>query len=47
MWWMWVVGLAVVIAAVYIIERNRGAKAAAADEDRHRSGPDARSGGGL
>ncbi len=47
MWWMWVLGIGVVIASVYLIERNRGTRGDAAREDRHLNHPDARGGGGF
>jgi hypothetical protein len=47
MWWMWIVGIAVVIVAVVVIENRRGSKAGGQDWDEHGKGHDIRGGGGF
>ncbi len=46
MWWMWIVGLVVVLVGVYVLERRRGSQGDAGEEDRHLNRPDIRGGGG-
>lgn len=47
MWWMWIVGLAVVIVGAYLVERRRGTRSEASAEDHHLNRPDIRGGGGF
>ena len=46
MWW-WILGLAVIIVAMVIIENRRGSTGAGKDEDRHLNRPDIRGGPGA